>query len=77
MKEKFKIEVYHVILDTIKTDLSSRFNDTAVSVLKSQSCLSPAILIEKNKDAPLKMCLVSILKLCVTFTQKIFPVMMM
>ena len=47
----------YVVLDAIITDLETRFNDTAVGVLKSLSCLSPATLIEKDKDAPSEMCL--------------------
>ena len=56
-KEKFKIDVYYVVLDAIITDLDTCFNDTTVGVLKSLSCLSPATLIEKDKDAPSEMCL--------------------
>ena len=32
-KQKFKIDVYNVILDTIVTELKTRFNDTTVGVL--------------------------------------------
>ena len=33
-KQKFKIDVYNVVLDTIVTELKTRFNDTTVGVLK-------------------------------------------
>ena len=64
-KEKFKIDIYYVVLDAITTDLNTRFNDTTVGVLKSLSCLSPATLIEtKNKDAPSETCLTELKTLC-------------
>ena len=53
-----------MVLDAIITDLETRFNDTAVGVLKSLSCLSPATLIEKDKDAPSETCLAELKTLC-------------
>ena len=51
-KEKFKIDVYYVVLDAIITDLDTHFNVTTFGVLKSLSCLSPATLIEKDIKMP-------------------------
>ena len=63
-KERFKINVYYVVLDAIITDLDTRFNDTTVGVLKSLHCLSPATIIEKDKYAPSETCLAELETLC-------------
>ena len=47
-KQKFKIDVYNVVLDTINTELKSRFNDTTVSVLKALQCISPVRFLDKH-----------------------------
>ena len=39
-KQKFQIDVYNIVLDTIVTELKTRFNDTTVGVLKALQCIS-------------------------------------
>ena len=51
-QEKFRIDVYNVVLDTIITDLKTCFNDTTVGVLKAFDCISPTTFIDKHEDVP-------------------------
>ena len=54
-KKNFKIDVYNVVLDTIITDLKTRFNDTMVGVLKALDCITPVtFLCNKDSDAPVE-----------------------
>ena len=45
-------------------DLDTRFNDTAVGVLKSLRCISPATFIEKDKVVLLETCLAELKIFC-------------
>ena len=58
--DQLKIDV----LDATITALDTRFNDTTVGELKSITCLSPAIIIEQNNDAPSETCWAEFKTLC-------------
>ena len=63
-QEKFRIDVYNVVLDTIITDLKTCFNDTTVGVLKAFDCISPTTFIDKHEDVPAASSLKQLQTLC-------------
>ena len=63
-QEKFRIEVYNVVLDTIIADLKTRFNDTTVGVLKAFDCISPTTFMDKHGDVPAESSLQQVQTLC-------------
>ena len=63
-QEKFRIEVYNVVLNTIIADLKTRFNDTTVGVLKAFDCISPTTFMDKHGDVPAESSLQQVQTLC-------------
>ena len=72
-KQKFKIDVYNVVLDTIVTELKTRFNDTTVGVLKALQCISPVRFLDKHEDvsviSPAKSSLDQLKTLCQFYSE--------
>ena len=72
-KQKFKIDVYNVVLDTIVTELKTRFNDTTVGVLKTLQCISPVRFLDKHEDvsviSPAKSSLDQLKTLCQFYSE--------
>ena len=46
-KQKFIIDVYNLVFDTIVSELKTRFNDITVGVLKALQSISPIRFLDK------------------------------